>query len=287
MEVNNIKRKLVIKDIHDPIEAEKLEYIQRKAWRVENVVPSHVFIATATVSGIVKGAYVDDDLVGFVYGFLGKFSGELCHYSHELAVLPKYQNYNIGYLLKMEQRKSCLNNGLNLIVWTYDPLQSKNAYLNLNKLGVIIKTYYINHYGKMKDEINRGIPSDRFMVEWWIRSRWVREGESSKMKFFEDYPYKEDVSLALEAEKQDDIVFPRIMGKKSDIVGVEIPSDINHLKKIDLKITRQWREATRKVFRRYFSRAYVAYRYLRFKHDNWRGIYLLKRNFDVNNYDNV
>ncbi len=287
MELNNRNMKLLIKDIHDPIEAKKIEGIQRRAWRTDNVVPAHVFIAAGAVSGVVKGAYINGELVGFVYGFLGKFSGELCHYSHELAVLPEYQNSNIGYLLKMEQRKSCLNEGLDLIIWTYDPLQSKNAYFNINKLGVITRTYYINHYGEMDDELNRGIPSDRFMVEWWIRSGWVENGESSKIKFFEDYPYKNRVSIVLKAEKHNDIISPKPMDEASDIIGVEIPSEINHIKKLDLKTARLWRRITRKIFRRYFSRTYIVYRYLRFKHEDWKGIYLLTKNFDVNKYDEV
>ncbi len=287
MEYNNADKRIVIRDIHDPSDAKRLQYIQEVTWGTGDVVPFHVFIATATVGGVVKGAYVDGELVGYVYGFYGKFMGRLCHYSHQLAVLPDYQNLNIGYMLKMAQRQHCLDEGLDLVVWTYDPLQSKNAYLNINKLGTVVKTYFINHYGEMDDELNRGLASDRFMVEWWIDSKWVRNRESSRIKFFEDYSLADKVDIALEAVREGDVLKPVEKKASKTIVGIEIPSDINVIKRIDMRIARKWRVKTRILFREYFSKGYTVYRYLRFKQDGSKGIYLLTRGFDPNDYGEI
>ncbi len=287
MGYNNENSRIVIKDIHDPADAKKLEYIQEVTWGTDDVVPFHVFIATATVGGVVKGAYLDGELVGYVYGFYGKFRDRLCHYSHQLAVIPKYQNLNIGFHLKMAQRKQCLDEGIDLIVWTYDPLQSKNAYLNINKLGTIVRTYFINHYGEMDDELNRGLASDRFMVEWWIDSGWVRNRESSRIRYFEDYPHADDVGIALAAVREDDLVKPIEKDVSSGIVGIEIPSDINDVKRRDMTVARRWRVKTRILFREYFSKGYTLFRYLRFKRDEWKGIYLLTRGFDPNEYGEI
>lgn len=284
MDINN---RIRIRDIHDPAEANKLEEIQVKAWGTSEVVPAHVFIAASTVEGIVKGAYIDNKLVGYVFGFLGKFLGRICLYSHQLAVSPEHQNKNIGYLLKNSQKEYASAIGLELIVWTFDPLQSKNAYFNINKLGCIAKRYFPNHYGEMKDELNKGIPSDRFMAEWWIKSRWVNEKESSKYKYMEDYPDKDRVKIVLKAIGSVEFPRPVEQDETGKLIGIEIPIDINSIKRRDLRLARKWRLETRKVFTKYFSRNYVVIRYLKYKSNGGKGIYILNRGFDLDEYREI
>ena len=274
-------------DVHNPHQAKMIEEIQRRAWGTDEAVPHHIFIAASSVGGVVKAAYVGNKMVGFVFGFMGEFLGKRCMYSHMLAVVPEYQDKNIGYLLKMEQRNDALSKGLELIVWTYDPLQSKNAYLNINKLGCISRTYLVNHYGEMNDELNRGVPSDRFMVEWWINSKWVKHNFRNRIKYFEDYKHRDEVAIGLKAIKEGEIILPELTKEAGVFVGIEIPRDINHLKRIDPKLGVKWRLATRRAFRHYIDRTYIVFRYLLYKNEPWKGIYILKKGVDVNNFKDI
>lgn len=276
-----------IRDIHDPDEARELEEIQRRAWGTDEVVPYHIYIAANSVGGIVKAAYIGERMVGFVFGFMGEFQGRPCLYSHQLAVIPEYQDRNIGYLLKMEQRNYALSKGLELIVWTYDPLQSKNAYLNINKLGCISRTYLVNHYGEMSDELNRGVPSDRFMVEWWIKSRWVEHNWKNRLRYFEDFKHKDEVVVGLEALKENNYIYPNLTKEPGIFVGVEIPIDINRLKRLDQRLGLKWRLATRRALRHYIDKTYIVYRYLKYREHPWKGIYILKKGVDVNNFRDI
>jgi len=267
-----------IRDIEDPEEVKLLEDIQRRVWGGEEiVVPAHIMIAAKEVGGILKGAYIDNELVGYVYGFLGRYKGRLCMYSHQLAVLKKYQNIGIGSLLKIKQREHALNNGLKLIVWTYDPLRSKNAMLNINKLGCITRTYLPNHYGEMNDELNKGVPSDRFMVEWWIDSKWYYKRKT--YKYIEDIGIKP--KLAIKVVKKELGLIPSPQEDfNNEIVGVEIPKEIDIAGSDVQKIKLMWREKMRNIFSKLFREGYVIFRYLLYYEDEEKGVYLLKKGFD-------
>jgi len=268
-----------IKELHDPYEVKKLEKIQRLAWGGEEiVVPHHIMIAAREVGGILLGAYHGSKLVGYVFGFPGEFKGYRCIYSHQLAVIPGYQNHGIGSILKLKQREYALDKGYKLIVWTYDPLRSKNAMLNINKLGVITDTYLINHYGTLTDALNRGIDTDRFMVEWWIDSEWYY----SRIR----YRYVEDSGLKpciyLRAKKKDDDIRPSIgAGCNSDYIGVEIPSDIDKAGIDSLFIKKIWRQATRDAFIPLFNKGYKVFAYYLYREYPYKGIYLLRKNFKI------
>ncbi len=117
-----------------------------------------------------------------MFGFLGtsnRYGAEapatvkLKHCSHQLGVLPEWQSRGVGYALKVAQREAVLNQGVRLITWTYDPLESKNARLNIAKLGAVCNTYIRDYYGELRDDLNRGLATDRFQVDWWIASRRI------------------------------------------------------------------------------------------------------------------
>jgi GNAT superfamily N-acetyltransferase len=131
--------------------------VQRAAWDSDDIdiVPLHIMLTIARNGGVVLGAFAQDRLVGFVLGFLGtsnRYGAEapatvkLKHCSHQLGVLPEWQSRGVGYALKVAQREAVLNQGVRLITWTYDPLESKNARLNIAKLGAVCNTY-IRDYG--------------------------------------------------------------------------------------------------------------------------------------------
>lgn len=266
-----------IRDLDDPTEIKKLEYIQREAWGEGNtVVPAHVMIAAHEVGGVLLGAYYKDRLVGYVFGFPGRFKGKPCLYSHQLAVIPEYQNKGIGTILKLKQREKALELGYDLIIWTYDPLRSKNALLNITKLGTVTDTYLVNHYGEMNDNLNRGVDSDRFMVEWWIESRWYFTRK--RYRFFEDIDFEVNILLNAQIE-QGDIKPLKNSLEWTDFIGVEIPSDIDRVGSNIIELKRLWREATRQVFLQAFERNYMVIYYLLYRENPYKGVYILQRNF--------
>ena len=156
-----------------------VEEVQRLAWGLAEVevVPTHLLITAQKNGGLVLGAFEPQAdggqrMVGFVFGFAGLTgTGRLKHCSHMAGVVPERQGRNIGYRLKLAQREQVLALGIDLVTWTFDPLESRNARLNFHKLGVVCNTYLRHLYGAMRDELNAGLVSDRFQVDWHICQR--------------------------------------------------------------------------------------------------------------------
>ena len=148
------------------------EVMSREIWGAaeRNVVPRELLLTMQLNGGLVHGAFAPDGrLVGFCFAFLGRRDGQLRLCSHQLGVIPELRGGGIGIALKEAQRDDALRLGYELVTWTFDPLEARNAYINLHRLGCIARLYDRNHYGAMEDELNRGLPSDRFEVEWWLR----------------------------------------------------------------------------------------------------------------------
>src|SRR6185295_1804207 len=153
-----------------------IERLQAEIWGTteQDVTPSHLLIIIAKEGGIVLLALDRDQPIGFSFGLLALTAqNRLILASHMTGVLPGYQSSSVGYQLKLAQREAALARRLDLITWTFDPLQGRNAYLNLNKLGAVCNTYLRHLYGDMPDALNRGLPSDRFHVDWWLASAHV------------------------------------------------------------------------------------------------------------------
>ncbi|MCL6585456.1 MAG: GNAT family N-acetyltransferase [Anoxybacillus sp.] len=148
--------------------------LEQRVWKSTSI-PLHQTLTVAKNGGIIIGAYDVERLVGFVYSFPGYRNGDVYLCSHMLGIDEAYRNKGIGYLLKQAQAEAAKKLGYRLIRWTYDPLESRNAYLNIVKLGAICSEYIENCYGEMDDALNKHLPSDRFNVEWHIHSRYVQE----------------------------------------------------------------------------------------------------------------
>jgi len=253
-----------IKEPEKPEEFEAIEAIQIDAWRMNDrdVVPSRIAIAIHEAGGCVYLAYIDKNPVGFVLGFLARRKDRIYLHSHQVGVKRAFWRRGIGYKLKLKQREWALKRDIELIRWTFDPLLSRNAYFNFYKLGVINDTYKINLYGEMKDEINKGMESDRFYVEWWLKSRRVSERISGIRP-----PYNigvENLTTVIDIEEKNGIPKPSQvdLDKKEKMITVPIPSDIEAIKRINLKIAIEWRLATRKVFTQYLSKGYVVVEFI-------------------------
>lgn len=247
------------------------EGLQRQVWPGDEteVVPAHMLLAIAHGGGVVLGAFDGSRLIGLVVGFLGTDSdspdrvamARLKHCSHLLGVDPAYRDQAIGYRLKVAQRAAVARQGIRLITWTYDPLLSRNAHLNIRRLGAVARTYLRKVYGDMRDGLNAGLPSDRFRADWWITSNRVATRLTGHRPPL-------DLAHFLEAGAQklnpaalgpDDLPRPAehpVMPSGS-LALVEIPPDFMELKARDLGLALAWRHHTRQVFEQAFAAGFM------------------------------
>ena len=140
--------------------------ISRATWGDDNLVPPEAFRAIQESGNPLHGAFRDDRMIGFAIGWYGRDDDGWHLHSHQLAVLPDVRSKGIGYALKLAQRADVLADGVTRIRWTFDPLQYRNAYLNLTKLGATADAFHRDFYGEMPDDLNRGDRSDRLVVRW-------------------------------------------------------------------------------------------------------------------------
>ncbi len=153
-------------------------YLQDLVWGFDppEAVPVHLLVAVAHNGGVVLGAYDGDEIVDALLGLPALHDGHLAHLSHQLAVHPAYRHRGVGAALKWRQRNLVLAQGIDAIIWTFDPLQARNARLNLSWLGAEVRHDVRDYYGPMNDgRLNAGLPSNRLMVTWALDTPRVRE----------------------------------------------------------------------------------------------------------------
>src|SRR5580658_6727869 len=148
--------------------------IEHITWGPELAEPTGMFVVAHHTGGQVLGAFDGKRLVGFTLAVAGVRRGRPFLHSHQTAVLPEYRDKGIGRLLKLFQREDALHRGINLVEWTFDPLELKNAYFNLVRLGAIARRYIPNCYGITGSPLHAGLPTDRLVAEWWLDSDRVR-----------------------------------------------------------------------------------------------------------------
>jgi predicted GNAT superfamily acetyltransferase len=157
-------------NIEEFLEALKL---QQCVWAFADaeLVPLPVFVVASQTGGQVFGAFDGPRMIGFCLAFPAlRADGHPYLHSHMLAVMPEYRNAGVGRRLKLDQRSDALARGLDLIEWTFDPLQLKNAYFNIARLGAIVRRYLENEYGSTSSPLDGGLPTDRCVAEWWMAS---------------------------------------------------------------------------------------------------------------------
>jgi len=251
------------------------EDLQKDTWGFADlsVVPAHLLITFEKRGGIVVGAFDQEQLIGFVYGFVGFQYGMPTHNSVMSAVRPDYRNQGIAYQLKCVQRNEALAQGFSLMTWTFDPLQSLNAYFNLTKLGAIARQYYPNIYGVFRDEINKGVPTDRFGIEWWVNSPRVTRCLEN--------PPPAAPPAALSNDPQHNargLLTPnRLPAERLDeTLHLAIPLSIDELKQKNLDLALDWRYHIRQWFETAFANGYILHG---FALDRQRrmGVYTLSR----------
>lgn len=149
--------------------------LQKEVWKFDDidVIPQRMFTVADKIGGQVIGAFEDERLVGFALAIPGNRNGHLYLHSHMLAVRDQYRNHGLGRRLKLAQREDALPRGFELMEWTFDPLEIKNAYLNIDRLGAIARRYNVNQYGISSSPLQGGLPTDRLVAEWWLKSKRV------------------------------------------------------------------------------------------------------------------
>jgi predicted GNAT superfamily acetyltransferase len=166
---------VVLRPCHTVEEFRDCVALQKEVWNFSDVemVPLRMFVVADKVGGQVMGAFDGNEMVGFALSVPGTRTGHVYLHSHMLAVRKDYRNGGLGRRLKLMQREEALSRDIELIEWTFDPLEIKNAYLNIEKLGAIARRYNINQYGITSSPLQGGLPSDRLIAEWWLKSKRV------------------------------------------------------------------------------------------------------------------
>ena len=164
---------IVVRDCETLDEFRQCVAVQRAVWgwEDEDLIPTRFFVVAHKIEGEVLGAFDPAGrLVGFSLAVPALRGATVYLHSHMLAVLPEYRQRGLGQRLKWEQRRKALARGIRLIEWTFDPLELKNAYFNLERLGAIARRYVLNQYGLSSSPLHRGLPTDRLVAEWWLDS---------------------------------------------------------------------------------------------------------------------
>jgi predicted GNAT superfamily acetyltransferase len=244
---------ITIKNINTIEDFEKVHELEIKIWGVDPV-PTHQTMTAVKNGGIMLGAFEGEKLVGFQYSFAGFKDGEAYVCSHTLGVDPHYRNRGIGFILKQRQAEEALKLGYKKIRWTYDPLESRNGYLNIAKLGAICGDYIENCYGEMKDTLNNGMPSDRFHVEWYPDHPYLKE----RHEHFANLEV-ETSSLALQWKENETglpcaVPVTNLDLSQASYLFVPIPVDFQKLKEVDHALALDWRLKTRNIFVSLFSK---------------------------------
>ncbi|MGW8182128.1 MAG: GNAT family N-acetyltransferase, partial [bacterium] len=222
--------------------------------------PSRALFSLSESGGLVSGAFSEGKLVGFAVAWLGRRQSSGAYYLHSqlLGVLPQYRRSGIGFNLKLRQRDFALSCGLPLVRWTFDPLQSANAFFNLHLLGAVVESYSENHYGAIRSHLARTLPSDRLLANWYVNTPRV-ESRLSKKKpsCWEDLP----AALRSFQENRGDIALPRpeirSLRMRDKELLVEIPIDFEKILDSTPELGREWHQAIRNVLTAYLSRSYL------------------------------
>lgn len=265
-----------LEDIHE------CERLQKLVWGFEDlsIVPHHLIITTLKAGGLLLGAYEDQRMIGFVYGFPGLvFEREGVpqpkHCSLMAAVLPEHRFHGVGYQLKLKQREFVLSQGIDLITWTFDPLQSANAYFNFVKLGVICRQYERNLYGDIRDQLNRGLPTDRFAVEWWVKSpRVIARAKRTERFSLKEFPVVNHTKMDKGFLTNVDVD----LACKEERLLVETPRELRALTEGNLELALRWRLELRRIFEHYFQQGYIASEFITPEHNGQsRSFYMLEK----------
>jgi predicted GNAT superfamily acetyltransferase len=221
-------------------------HLQKVIWGFDDIdlLPLRFFVVASRVGGQVLGAFLGETMIGFCLGIPGvKPSGHPYLHSHMLGVLPEYHNLGAGRRLKLRQREDALARNIPLIEWTFDPLELKNAFFNIERLGAIVRRYSVNQYGDTSSPLHGGLPTDRCYAEWWIDSPRVHA------------------------------ILAGIHLQPDDVERIAFPADIARIRAEDNALARGIQQANAGKFQSAFARGLAVTGFTR---NDEEGIYLLE-----------
>jgi predicted GNAT superfamily acetyltransferase len=219
--------------------------LQRRIWRFADLelLPVRLFVVADKVGGHVFGAFDGDRMVGFCIAIVGvKPGGKTYLHSHMLGVEPEYRDRGVGRCLKLAQRADALERGIELVEWTFDPLELKNAFFNMERLGAIVRRYVENQYGTTSSPLHGGLPTDRCTAEWWLatpRAEAILAGRSLERNVTE---------------------------------SISVPVEVERIRREDPHEARQIQKSVAEQFQRLFQRGLAV---VGFERSQTHGIYLL------------
>jgi predicted GNAT superfamily acetyltransferase len=229
--------KIIVRHCHGLAEFEACVELQRRIWAGADidVVPLPLFVVAAETGGEVLGAYEGSTMVGFTMALAGIHDGRPFLHSHMTAVLENHRDRGVGRQLKLFQRQDAISRGMDLVEWTFDPLEIKNSYFNLVRLGAIARRYLPNFYGITTSPLHAGIPTDRLMAEWLLRSPRVE-------------------ALLAAGDSKPSHVAPASAVR----VRIRVPGTIEELRRSNPPDAIRIQSEIRRQFLDYFSRGYAA-----------------------------
>jgi len=235
-----------VRALATPAEFAEAVEVQKHVWGFEELelLPVRLFVVASHIGGQTFGAFDGDRMVGFLLAVPGlKPGGQLYLHSHMMGVLKPYRNLGVGRLLKVAQRDEALSRGISLVEWTFDPLELKNAYFNLERLGVVVRRYVLNQYGTTTSHLHGGLPTDRCTAEWWVGSARVEA-----------------------------IMSGRPLPRPPVSARIEVPADIAQIRREESRRAREIQSAVSEQFLEHLARGLAVVGFQREEH---AGVYLL------------
>jgi predicted GNAT superfamily acetyltransferase len=245
--------------------------LQKEVWRDDaHLATLPMLLLADKWGGCVLVAEAADNLIGFSFAILAREHEKIFWWSHMTAIKPEFRNKGVGRQLKLHQREQAIACGIDEIHWTFDPLQAINAHFNIHKLGAIARRYEENVYGVSNSPLHQGLPTDRFIAEWYLRSDRVlgRTGIENPPVILRDIDrlprinaLGNEVNLRLE----------------DTFLLLEVPIDIASLKQTDLEQARAWQAGVRAAAKHYFAAGYAATDFILLRQPSQEAFYVLER----------
>lgn len=280
--------------LESPEDLAMVEQAQRLTWpgSETDVVPVHLLRAAVHNGGLVIGAFHEDasgkqEIAGFVFGFPAFEPDQPGptpkHCSHMLAVVPAHRGQGLSFRLKRAQWQMVRRQGVGHITWTFDPLLSRNAHLNISRLGAVCSRYLRSYYGAMRDGLNAGLDSDRFEVDWWLNSkRTIRRLSYETRPHLSRSDFEAVQAEILNPSSMNGAGLPvpptqvePVPAYQQKMCLVEIPSDFQALRRAEPELSLAWRLQTRTLFENLFQQGYLVTDFIHEPGSTPRSFYVL------------
>jgi predicted GNAT superfamily acetyltransferase len=267
---------IAIRELETVEDIQRMEAVEKEVWGLSDrdVSPTTLLVASKAAGAILIGAFDQEQMIGFAFGFPALEHGQVSIHSHMLAVRPKYRDLDLGYKLKLAQRERALAMGLKQMSWTFDPLQSRNAHFNFAKVGVVSERYKVDFYGRQSSSVLHQNGTDRLWVVWPLASERVRKRLQNPAALQPLPPIAPLLRFDVDGRP--------VRGKLSEAAArqricIEMPGDIVAIESRDPELASEWRMGTRWAFTESLNAGFVVLDFYRsIRGHQGPGAYLLE-----------